>query len=123
MDLKDKTILVCDDSILARKQIKDAINLCGEGANYVEAANGQDALEQYKSCSPDLVFLDIVMPVMDGTTAIEKIIEHDKDAKIVVVSSVGTQEQLKKAIAAGAKDFVQKPIDPNQIKSIVSSRL
>lgn len=75
-----------------------------------------------KKESPELVFLDIVMPVKDGISAITEIKAYDKDADIIVVSSVGTQTQLKAAIEAGANDFIQKPLNAEQIHHIISSR-
>jgi len=51
-----------------------------------------------------------------------KIIDFDKDAEIIIVSSVGTQSQLRSAIEAGAKDFIQKPLNPEQLHSILTSR-
>lgn len=114
-------ILIGDDSILARKQLKDIILLNGT-PTFFEASNGQETIELYKKESPDIVFLDIVMPVKDGNAAIREIIEYDKNAEIIVVSSVGTQSQLKAAIEAGAKDFVQKPLNPDAIHHIITSR-
>ena len=69
-----------------------------------------------------MVFLDIVMPVKDGISAITEIKAYDKDADIIVVSSVGTQTHLKAAIEAGANDFIQKPLNAEQIHHIISSR-
>lgn len=121
MNLNDAKILISDDSILARKQLKDAILSQGT-PTFIETSNGQDAIDSYKREKPDLVFLDIVMPVKDGNAAIREIREFDSNAEIIIVSSVGTQAQLKAAIKAGAKDFVQKPLNPKQIHSIISSR-
>ena len=121
MKLDDAKILISDDSILARKQLKDAILALGT-PTFIETSNGQDAIDSYKREKPQIVFLDIVMPVKDGNVAIREIREFDPRAEIVIVSSVGTQEQLKAAIKAGAKDFVQKPLNPKQIHSIISSR-
>lgn len=121
MKLDDAKILISDDSILSRKQLKDAILALGT-PTFIETSNGQDAIDSYKSEKPQLVFLDIVMPVKDGNAAIREIREFDPRAEIVIVSSVGTQAQLKAAIKAGAKDFVQKPMNPKQIHSIISSR-
>ncbi len=121
MKLDDAKILISDDSILARKQLKDAILALGT-PTFIETSNGQDAIDSYKQERPQLVFLDIVMPVKDGNAAIREIREFDPRAEIVIVSSVGTQAQLKAAIKAGAKDFVQKPLNPKQIHSIISSR-
>ena len=67
-----------------------------------------------------MVFLDIVMPQKDGNIAIEEIMAFDPSATIIIASSVGTQSQLKSALEAGAKDFIQKPIDKNQVSTILS---
>lgn len=114
-------ILIGDDSILARKQLKDIILLKGT-PTFIEASNGQETIDFYKKESPDIVFLDIVMPVKDGNAAIREIIDYDKDADIVVVSSVGTQSQLKAAIQAGAKDFIQKPLKADTIHHVITAR-
>jgi two-component system chemotaxis response regulator CheY len=123
MDLSTKTILICDDSILARKQLMDTIKALNTNVNFLEGKNGQEAVDLYKEHKPDLVFLDIVMPLKDGTTAVKEIMEFDSSAVIIIVSSVGTQLQLKSAIESGAKDFVQKPIDAEQIQKLVSKQL
>lgn len=123
MDLTNKKFLICDDSVLARKQLMDAIKELGGGCTFVEAKNGIEAVDQYKAELPDMVFLDIVMPEKDGTEALADIKAMDSNAVCIIVSSVGTQEQLKKAIKLGAKDFIQKPFDKKQIKEIVESRI
>ncbi len=119
MDKKDIKILLCDDSILARKSLKEILS----NFNYtdiVEVADGQTVIDTYKVLHPDIVFLDIVMPVKDGITAVKEIIEFDKNACIVMVSSVGTQTHLKEAIKSGARDFIQKPVDPEQLIQILN---
>lgn len=121
MKLEDAKILIGDDSILARKQLKDIIASLG-GVNFLEASNGQEAIDLYAANSPEIVFLDIVMPVIDGNGAIAEIMRINPAADIVVVSSIGTQLQLKQAIQLGAKDFVQKPLNRNQIESILNTR-
>ncbi len=121
MILDDAKILIGDDSILARKQIKDMISKFGSPI-FLEASNGQDCIDIYKKEQPTLVFLDIVMPVKDGNAAIQEIIDFDKNASIVVVSSVGTRSQLRSAIEAGAKDFIQKPLKGVDIQHIITSR-
>lgn len=123
MDLTGKKILISDDSILARKQLKDIINEISEGVEYVDASNGQEAIDKYIETSPDICFLDIVMPVKDGIEAVKGIRAHNPEAQIIIVSSVGTQAQLKAALEAGAKDFVQKPISASKVESILNSRL
>jgi two-component system chemotaxis response regulator CheY len=119
MSIEDLKILITDDSILARKQLKDIISTLGTPV-FVEAKDGQDAVDLYKQEKPNLVFLDIVMPRKDGNTAIKEILEFDPDANIIIASSVGTQSQLKQALQAGAKDFIQKPLDRDQVLCTVS---
>lgn len=114
MTIDKGKVLICDDSILARKQIKDVIAIAGT-PTIIEAADGEAAIEVYKTEKPDLVFLDIVMPKKDGNIVIKEIMEYDQDAKIIIVSSVGTHSQLKCALENGAVDFIQKPINKVQI--------
>jgi two-component system chemotaxis response regulator CheY len=120
MEGTSKTILVCDDSLLARKHLMDAIK--GSDPNFIfyEGCNGLDAVKLYKEHKPDLVFLDIVMPEKDGTEAVKEIRAFDPGAMVIIVSSVGTQSQLKEAIDAGAKDFIQKPFDTTQIHQLIN---
>ncbi len=121
MDLSGKKVLIGDDSILARKQLADVVRAYGEGVEITEAKNGEEAIAKYKDVHPNLAFLDIVMPVKDGIEAVKGIIAEDPDADIIIVSSVGTQSQLKAAIEAGAKDFIQKPIDEEQVSHILDA--
>ena len=121
MKLDNVKILIGDDSILARKQLKDIISTYGNPI-FLEASNGQDTIDIYKKEAPALVFLDIVMPVKDGNAAIREIVSYDNKADIVVVSSVGTQSQLKAANEAGAHDFIQKPLSAEQIHHVLTTR-
>ena len=122
MSIENAKILITDDSILARKQLKDIISTLGSPV-FIEAVDGQDAIDKYKESNPDLVFLDIVMPKKDGNAAIREIMEFDSEANIIIASSVGTQSQLKLALEAGAKGFIQKPLDKDQVVKVVSKFL
>ncbi|MCR4782580.1 MAG: response regulator [Lachnospiraceae bacterium] len=114
-------ILICDDSILARKQLHDVVERYIPEVTIYEATDGRAAIDIYKDKNPDLTFIDITMPVMNGIDAIKGIKEIDASSEIVVVSSVGTQTELKEAIMAGAKDFIQKPFSVSQIKILLES--
>lgn len=114
----DVKILICDDSILARKSLHEILVQLGY-EDIAEVSNGQLAVDTYRILKPSIVFLDIVMPVKDGITATKEIIEYDPDACIVIVSSVGTQTHLKEAIKAGARDFIQKPVELEQLEHIL----
>lgn len=122
MTIDNLKILICDDSILARKQLKDIISTLGT-PTFIEASDGQGAIDKYKETTPDLVFLDIVMPKIDGNIAIQEIMAFDPNATLIIASSVGTQSQLKCALQAGAKDFVQKPLDRQQVLDLVNKFL
>jgi len=111
-------VLVCDDSMLIRKKLKEVLKICGCD-DIVEASNGQEAIEVYKESNPDLVFMDIIMPLKNGIEAVKEIIEFDKEAKVVMASSAGTKEHVKAAIKAGAFEFVQKPWEKEQINKII----
>lgn len=115
-------ILICDDSILMRKKLKDSLALSGS-FEILEATDGEKAVEAYKKNSPSLVFMDIVMPVKDGITAVSEIKAFDEKAKVVMASSSGTKEHLRKAIEAGAFEFIQKPWEQEQINKIVNTVL
>ncbi|MBE6838805.1 MAG: response regulator [Ruminococcus sp.] len=118
MEIKDIKVQICDDSVLVRKKMKDYFNSLGI-TEIVEAINGNEAVDVYKANKPDVVFMDIVMPEKTGVEALLDILAHDENAKVVIASSVGTQENLKIAIAAGAYDFLQKPIDFENVKKIL----
>lgn len=117
--MKEKlTVLVCDDSMLVRKKLRNQLLALAEMV-ILEAEDGATAVELYREHKPDLVFMDIVMPVKDGIVALEEIREIDPGARVVMASSVGTSQNLKRAIDAGAFDFVQKPSTDARIANIV----
>ena len=111
-------VLVCDDSMLMRKKLKEVLKNCG-CEDVLEANDGQAAINMYKENNPDLVFMDIIMPVKNGIEAVKEIIEFDKGAKVVMASSAGTKEHVREAIKVGAFEFVQKPWEREQINKIL----
>lgn len=115
-------VMVCDDSMFVRKKMKDAVAAAG-ACEIIEAADGQQAIDKYKAEKPDLVFMDIIMPVKSGVEALTEIKAFDGNAKVVMASSVGTQENLKDAIMAGAYDFLQKPIANEDVAKIISKAM
>lgn len=118
MDRDKIRVLICDDSILARKSLRGMLTSMGF-ANVLEVANGQDAVDLCLKEKPELVLLDIVMPVKDGVTATKEIMAALPDTNIVIISSVGTQNHLTEAIKAGARDFVQKPVDAELLSQVL----
>ena len=118
MSVESLKVLICDDSMLVRKKLTNALKGMGVGEVY-EAADGEQAVAVFKEKMPDLTLMDIVMPKMTGVDALKAILAADSKAKVVMASSVGTQENLKDAINAGAFDFLQKPITDEQLKHII----
>jgi two-component system chemotaxis response regulator CheY len=117
-------VLVVDDSMFVTKQIGQILN--SEGFQVVAtAADGLEGVEKYKELYPnvDLVTMDITMPKMDGVSALEKIIEFDKDAKVVMISALGKQDLVKKSLMLGAKNYIVKPLDRKKVLERVVSVL
>ena len=115
---KQKTVMICDDSMLVRKKLRDSLER-GCGVQVIEAKDGAAAVELYQAQRPDLVFMDIVMPVKDGIAALQEIRAFDPQARVVMASSAGTQDHLRRAIDAGAMDFVQKPFLEERLQEII----
>lgn len=109
-----KKVLIADDSTVMRNMIKDI--LCEDDFEIVgEAKDGTEALNKYKELTPHLVTMDIVMPREHGIDALKGIIDHDADARVIVVSGLHQKSLLMEALGAGAKDFVIKPFDRDEL--------
>ena len=110
--------LVVDDSVFARKNIIKMVQLFG-GEIAGEAGDGLTAISEYSRTKPDVVLMDITMPQMEGIEAVERIVRQYPEARIVMVSSVGYQENILAALQKGAKHFVQKPVKPEVLYEIL----
>lgn len=105
-----KTAIVVDDSTLAREKLK-AI-LARNGISVVaEGSSGKEAIELHQIHKPDLIFLDIEMPQINGVVAAENILRHQSDAKIIIVSSNVNKKAAIVALNHGVSFIVAKPID------------
>ena len=109
-------VLIVDDSMFVTKQISQILS--SEGFDVVGiATNGEEGVDKYKELFPnvDIVTMDITMPKMDGVTALEKIIEFDKEARIIMISALGKQDLVKKSLMLGAKNYIVKPLDRQKV--------
>mgnify|MGYP003565708737 CR=1 FL=1 len=106
-------ILVVDDSSVMRKGIIEILNTHIQ-ADFIEARDGNDALEQYKAEQPDLVTLDINMPVCDGMTTLGNIMAFDRNAKIIMLTTEAEKDKIIKAVEMGAKSYIVKPINKDK---------
>ncbi|HEY2459436.1 MAG TPA: response regulator [Candidatus Acidoferrum sp.] len=110
--------LVVDDSVFARKNLIKMIEMFG-GEVAGEAGDGLTAIAEFNRVKPDIVLMDITMPQMEGIEAVERIIRQHPDARVIMVSSVGYQENILAALQKGAKHFVQKPVKPEVLYEIL----
>jgi two-component system chemotaxis response regulator CheY len=110
--------LVVDDSVFARKNLVRIIETFG-GQLAGEAGDGATAITEYERTNPDIVLMDITMPQMEGIEAAEKIVRQHPEARIVMVSSVGYQENIVAALQRGARHFVQKPVKPEVLYEVI----
>lgn len=122
-DAADKpTVLVVDDNEFMRRRIGEILT----GAGFAvagEAADGVEAIALYGALKPDLVSMDLVMPDLDGVEAIRKIIDLDGFARIIVVSSLGSDDKIEEAVGAGATEFVVKPFHDEQLVAVATRSL
>ena len=114
-------ILVTDDSKMARKMVIKTLQEALDDKNYeiLEAQNGQESVDLYKEHNPNIVFMDLTMPVMDGFEALKKIKELDENAKVVVISADIQKLSMDKALQLGAFNFIKKPIDLEKMQQIL----
>lgn len=107
-------ILIVDDAMFLRKILSDI--LTRNGYHVVgQAVDGKDAIKKYQSLKPDLVTMDITMPNLNGFQAMEKILETDPEAKIIMCSAMGRLDFKKSAMKYGAVDFITKPFNEKKI--------
>ncbi|MCG8484748.1 MAG: response regulator [Clostridia bacterium] len=115
-------ILVIDDSAMSRKKIKKILEM----NNHVivgEAQDGDEGLRKYKELSPDLVTLDITMPNMNGLECLKEILSFNKDAKIIIISSLGKGDTILDALNNGAFNYLTKPFDDTLVLDAVTEAL
>ena len=115
-------VLIVDDSIVSRTNLK-AI-LCG-GAHEVvgEAADGEDGVEKYLALRPDMVTMDITMPKVNGIECLKRILGHDPEARVMMISALGQGAKILEAINSGARHYITKPYEPEKVLEAVTELL
>ncbi len=107
-------VLIVDDLTFIKMVLKDLVEKAGFRV-VGEASDGEEALRLFEEKRPDIVLMDITMPKMDGLTALQKILEKDPEAKVIMCSALGQQRLILQAIQLGAKDFIVKPFRPERV--------
>jgi two-component system chemotaxis response regulator CheY len=116
------SILIVDDSYIMRMKIKAMLTNAGHTVAG-EAMNGEMAVMEYSQKKPDIVTMDISMPVMDGILALKMILSRFPDAKIIVISALDKKKMVYTALESGAKNYILKPVDEAKLISTINSVL
>jgi two-component system chemotaxis response regulator CheY len=115
-----RKVLVVDDSIAIARQLTKMVEGFGEYQVVGHAKNGAEAVKLFKTLDPDVVLLDIVMPMMDGLQSLRTLMRLDPEAKVIVISSVGgVGQKVEEAIRLGARSVISKPFEEEKVKSIL----
>jgi len=114
--------MVVDDAAFMRLMIRNILEEAGHTV-VCEAENGLEAVDKYKQFHPDLVTLDITMPVMEGLEALRQIRKYDPFAVVIMCSAMGQKPMVIDAIKMGAKDFIVKPVQQERVLEAVSKAL
>ena len=112
-------VIIVDDSRIFRKMLNAVFVENGDEV-IGEAGNGQELLDMLESCTPDLITLDITMPVMDGIEALKQIKAKYPNQKVLMVSAAGQKGKVFDSLKYGAADFIQKPYDPVDVYAVLS---
>jgi two-component system chemotaxis response regulator CheY len=112
-----KRLLVVDDALFMRKLIRGVAAEAGWEV-VAEAANGAEAVSLYAQHRPDLVTMDLVMPVMGGLEALRQIRAADPAARVVVVTALDQKQALMDSIRDGAIDFIVKPFERQRVLAL-----
>ncbi len=116
------TVVVVDDSKLSRKVLRNMLEEAGY-AVIAEATDGEEGIAAYLQFKPDVVTMDITMPNMNGMESLKEILAMDKNAKVVMISAAGQQKKIIEAIKLGAKRFITKPFEEEDVVSCMDSLL
>jgi len=117
-DDKEVRVLLADDSLVIRKNVEKLVQEIGYTV-IGTAQNGSEAVELEKSNNPDLILLDINMPIKTGIEALEEIIENNPDALVIMMTSVSDAEVVEKCMDLGAANYIVKDSSPGEIMDTI----
>jgi len=110
--------MVVDDELFFRQMLRDVLVEAGFTI-VAEASNGVEAVEKYRKHRPEITIMDIFMPEENGIAAIKEIISYDRNAKVLIYTGVGFDEDVEVALQAGAKEVILKSFSPEEVKEVV----
>lgn len=112
-------ILIVDDSRTSRKMLRNILESNGHEI-IDEAVNGQEGVQKFQALKPDVVTLDVTMPVVDGVEALKMIKALDPESKVVMVTAAGQKNKMIECIKAGANEFLTKPFEQQEIVDVIN---
>jgi two-component system chemotaxis response regulator CheY len=115
------TVLVVDDSDFMRSVLRNILE--GGGHRVLEARNADEAVRVFQDQKADVITMDIVMPETDGIEAVKKLKVADRNVRIVMISALGHQKTVMRALEAGALDFIMKPFTADDVLESVNAVL
>ncbi len=116
-----KRILLVDDNPINRELLREILDM--EGYEVEEAEDGLNALRLYKERKPDLTILDLQMPVLDGFETLKCILDCNPEAVVMAVTAFAMRGDKERALAAGFRDYITKPVEMNHLRSRVRELL
>ena len=116
-------VLLVDDHALLRTGVANIINQEADLHVVAEAGNGLEAIEAYERHHPDVTLLDLRMPVMEGVEAVRQIRQRDPNARVIVLTTYDTDDEISQALKAGAKAYVLKDIAADDLVSCIRNVL
>ena len=117
--MKMAIIIVVDDSRTSRKILKGLLEENGHEV-IAEAVNGDDGYLKYKELQPDIVTMDITMPVTDGIQALQLIKHENEKARVIMITAAGQKEKMIQAVKYGADEFITKPFDKEEVVKAIN---
>lgn len=115
-------ILICDDAMFMQKLLGNILKKMGHEV-IGTAKDGAEAIQKYKDIKPDLVTMDITMPVVTGLEALISIKTYDPEAKVIMCSAMGQEHMIIDALKEGAIDFIIKPFQENRVREAINKVL
>jgi two-component system chemotaxis response regulator CheY len=114
-----KKIMIVDDSPVARKMLKTCIPK-DKGYEIFEAENGMDGIQKFQELKPDVIFMDLTMPVLDGYGSLEQIIKLDKNAIVIVTTADIQPKSIETVMELGAFTLLKKPAKAKTIQDALA---
>lgn len=115
-------IMIADDSDSIRLVLRDILSI-GEHEIVAEAADGAETVEKFSESKPDLLLLDLAMPKKDGLAVLKEVMKIDPQAKVILITASEDQKIIGECIKVGAKSYISKPFDFNNVLKVISENI